>query len=678
MKLLKFIPLQLTIALTLGILTGHFFEVNPTYIAVVSVCSFVFLISIYFIDKRTLEPSLYYPIITLITFYFIGIAAITFHDDLTKKQHYTFYTKSENSAQNIILIIDAQLRPSLFHEKFVASVLQVDNLKSQGKILLNRSKNNIDQSFKIGDKILVRSQLKQVNGPKNPYQFNYKKYLEKQQIFRQVTIEKEEYLILSSKQTSLKKIAETFRKRVNHALQKVGFENDELSIINALLLGQRQEVSKELIENYTKAGAIHILAISGLHVGILLWLLTIMLKPLEYLKNGKTIKLILAIILLWSFAFIAGLSPSVVRAVTMFTAVAISLFGQRKSTIYNNLIISMFFLLLFNPMYLFNVGFQLSYFAVFFIVWLQPIISKLWKPKSKPIHYLWDVFTVSLAAQLGVLPLSLYYFHQFPGLFFITNLVIIPVLSFVLGIGLLVIFLSLLNYLPEFLAEAFQKLILLMNQFIGWVAQQEFFLLQNISFSALSMIASYILIIFSFRWIEQKSYTRFKYALLAMLLLQSVFIYEKWSASSKDELIAFNKSRYSIIGERSGQQLKLCHSLDSLSMHENLVKSYITGGKITKVSFIDSISKSALLKRNILLLDSLGVYQVKSFQPKIILLTQSPKVNLERLIRTIHPKKIIADNSNFKSFVKHWQETSVKYNIPFYYTNEEGAFILEK
>lgn len=678
MKLLKFIPLQLTLALVLGILTGYLFTFSTYTISIVLIFKFLLLGFIYFFEKNRLSLSAAYPIVTLLLFFVIGIACVSFQNDLNKKGHYTVSDFSESNSHSILLSIHSQLRSSLFHHKFNAKILQLNGQKTHGKILLNISKDSIKPKFSIGDKILVRARLIEVNAPKNPYQFNYKKYLERQHIYRQINISNQEYIVLNSKQNNPNSIAGKFRKRVNKSLEKAGFKDNELSIINALLLGQRQEISKELIENYTKAGAIHILAISGLHVGIILLLFNFILKPLDYLKNGKTIKLVAAIILLWSFAFIAGLSASVIRAVAMFTAIAISILGKRKSNVYQNLVISMFFLLLVNPMYILDVGFQLSYLAVFFIVWLHPIISSLWQPRWKIVNYFWEILTVSLAAQIGVLPLSIYYFHQFPGLFFITNLVILPVLGFTLGLGLLVIFLSLANLLPELLAIAFQKVITFMNQFIGWIAGQESFLFQNISFSVVLMITSYLFIIFSFRWIEHKSYLRFKYVLLTLLLVQSVFIYEKWTVLSKTELIIFNKSKASIVGERTGNQLSLYHSLDDLNISDNLVRSYTIGSNIKSISFTNSINKSIFFDKNILLIDSLGSYQIKSFQPKSVLLIQSPKVNLERLIETVHPKQIIADNSNFKGYVKRWQQTCNQHKIPFYYTNEIGAYVLSE
>ena len=154
--------------------------------------------------------------------------------------------------------------------------------------------------------------------------------------------------------------------------------------------------------------------------------------------------------LLWCFALIAGMSASVVRAVTMFSFVAVGLSFKRRKTILFSLISSAFLLLLVKPMFLFDVGFQLSYLAVFGIVWVQPKLANLFNCKYWFFRKVWSMCSVSIAAQMGVLPLSLYYFHQFPGLFFLSNVLIIPFLGAILMGGILVIILALSNMLPPF------------------------------------------------------------------------------------------------------------------------------------------------------------------------------------------------------------------------------------
>ena len=674
MQLLKYIPLQLTFCLVLGIFTGFFLNLNPIFVIVSLVTLLSILGIFYLLAYKFIIPSIYFTITALLSFYLIGITSITIHNDLNNKKHYTKYV-SELQPRTALIKVESILKANDYYDKYVGEVLKIEHHETQGKILLNINKDSLQNDLNVDDVLVIKTNFELINGPKNPYQFNYKFYLEKQNIYRQITTSKKEIFILDGQKTSIKGLAHKFRIRINQSLIKSGFNGDELAIINALLLGQRQEMSKEILENYTKAGAVHILAVSGLHVGIILLIITVFLKPLDYLKHGKLIKLIITLLLLWTFAFIAGLSASVVRAVTMFTALSIGLAFNRKNSLYKNLIISVFFLLLFNPYYLFEVGFQLSYLAVFFIVWLQPIIYSVWKPSFKPLDYFWQLFTVSVAAQIGVLPLSLYYFHQFPGLFFVANLLIIPVLGLILGLGIAIIFFSLINLLPKALANFYQGVIDLMNHLIAWIADQESFLFQEISFSLLLMLSIYLFIIFCFRWIENKTVNKFKYVLVTIVLIQVVFIFEEHKTSSYNELVIFNKSKASALAIKENYELRAASNLD-LSIQKETFKDYIIGSGVSKITMMDTLKNVYQVDdEKLLIVDSLGIYRINDFVPDMVLLSNSPKINLERMIDEINPNFIIADASNFKSYVLQWEKTCINKGIKFYYTAKEGAYV---
>ena len=459
--------------------------------------------------------------LSLILFFFIGISTVFVNNEKNYDNYYKSYLKDNASA---ILKVDRVLKSGNYHHKYEVEVIQVDSLKTRGKVLLNIAKDSLLKPLKVDEFIYTKSDFVEVNKPLNPHQFDYRFYLEKQVIYQQLYLDKNQYKSVDFKVFSLVGLSAKFRNAIQESLQKYHFKADELAVINALLLGQRQEISKELISDYSKAGAIHILAVSGLHVGIILWILTWLLKPIERLKKGKIIKTICIVILLWMFAFIAGLSASVVRAVTMFTFLAIGLAFQRKNVILFSLISSMFFLLIFKPMFFFDVGFQLSYLAVFGIVWIQPKLYKLYIPKFKVDKKMWEIITVSSAAQIGVLPLSLYYFHQFPGLFMLSNLIIIPVLGAVLVGGIVVIAMALLGFLPQFLASAYGYVISLMNGFINWISNQEQFLLKEISLSFVMMLVTYVIIIFGADFLIKKSAKKFIYFLVSIFLIQSVFL----------------------------------------------------------------------------------------------------------------------------------------------------------
>jgi competence protein ComEC len=572
-KILNYLPLHFIVLLIVGILTQFYFNLWSFGFINLFVLLGIGTILIFIVPQKIIRTFL-----ALSLFFFVGISAVFFNDDTNYKNYYQHALEPQSS---VILKVQKVLKPSSYNFKYEATVLQVDTSKTKGKILLNISKDSILNPLKVDELLYAKSAFETINSPLNPHQFDYKFYLAKQGIHQQVFLEKEDFKSLGFNQFSLIGIAASFRDKVQESLQKYTFKVDELAVINALLLGQRQDISKDLIEDYSKAGAIHILAVSGLHVGIILLILSSLLKPLERIKNGRILKTILIVLLLWMFAFVAGLSASVVRAVSMFTFLAIGLSFKRKNVILFSLITSMFFLLLFKPMFLFDVGFQLSYLAVFGIVWIQPKLYKVYKPRFKVDDKIWQLFTVSMAAQLGVLPLSLYYFHQFPGLFLASNLLIIPFLGAILIGGIIIIILALSGFLPQAFASIYGYIISLMNNFVNWISKQEQFLFTDISLSFIMMLITYLAIILGVHFLIKKSAKKLIYFLASLLIIQSVFLFENHQKKTKNELIVFHKSRNSIIANRVGAEVFINHDLDSLVIEKlNAVVSYKVGENV--------------------------------------------------------------------------------------------------
>ncbi len=606
-----------------------------------------------------------------------GILTVNFHNQKNFSNHYSNYLDVENdSAQQIAIRIREVLKSGNYYDKYIVDVLEINNIPTSGKSLLNVAKDSLKTPLSVDEIYISKSQFKDLIHPLNPYQFDYKNYLDKQYIYHQSFAQRNSLLKTDTQSKTLFGIADNIRRHINFKLKTYPFQPDELAIINALLLGQRQNISKEVYTNYTNAGAIHILAVSGLHIGIILLILSFVLKPIEHLKHGRSIKIILLVSILWAFAVIAGLSASVTRAVTMFSIVALAINLKRPTNIYNTLAISIFVILLFKPLFLFDVGFQLSYLAVFSIVAIDPLLYNLWKSKYWIIDKLWHTLTVTISAQFGIIPISIFYFHQFPSLFFISNLVIIPVLGIILGLGLLIIVMASINLLPNFLAEFYGNIISKMNRFIAWVSSQDYFLIKDISFNLLYVITSYILIISIVRLYIKRNYFNLRFLLISILLLQFAFILTKYNKPS-NTFIIFHKSRHSLIGHVTNNRITVAHDFDTITASANKIIKIYAVESHTKTIQKDTLKPFYVLNdKKILVIDSLGIYNLKSFKPDYVLLRQSPKINLNRVIDSLQPKQIIADGSNYKSYIEQWKIICKKKKLPFHHTNKKGAFII--
>lgn len=675
MKLLNFTIIKLTICLVIGIVLAHYLNINFNLI-LYSTIGLVSLLGVYWIFLRNKIDRLpYYGLLTYFCMIGIGMTSYNIQDEKLQIDHYS-HLKTEDS--NIIVFkIKERLKPDLYNDKYIVSLQSFNSEDASGQLLINIKRDSLKKTLSVDDVLFTSTQIQGIQKPLNPHQFDYSAYLELRQVYNQLYLKQDELLLLSDSKTSIYGFADKLRTTINEKLLKAGFKKNALSIMNALLLGQRQTIDKSIYNNYVNSGTIHILAVSGLHVGILLLILNFLFSPLLYLKYGRFLRPLVIVILLWLFAIIAGLSPSVTRAVAMFSIISIAMHLKRPTNIYNTLVISAFIILLFKPTFLFEVGFQMSYLAVLGIVSVQPIIYRLWKPKYWIIDKPWQIFTVTLAAQAGVVPISLFYFHQFPGLFFISNIVVIPFLGLILSFGLLVITLALMNMLHSSIVIAYNFIIDSLNSFIAWVAQFEDFLFRDIPFTILQVICSYFIIVGLVQVYKQRTFKWVAMSLIGVICFQSISFYNTYRGQN-DAFIVFNKSRYSLIGQKQNDKLIAHHNLDSLKQTtDNVIKNYKVGESIKRV-IIDSLqSIYQFNNKTILVIDSLGVYKGLSFRPNYILLRNSPKLNLNRVIDSLKPDQIIVDASNYKSYVKRWKVTCEHKKIPLHYTNKKGAYILE-
>ncbi|QXP77650.1 MULTISPECIES: ComEC/Rec2 family competence protein [Winogradskyella] len=676
MKLLNFTIIQLTICLVAGILAAHYFVLNFYVFLYLSIGLTVCIGFYAFLIRHKINHSALFTILTYLCIICIGITTYNLQNDKLRPRHYTHHNFN-NSVSNITFQIKERLKPDLYNDKYIVSIKTVNDKKTIGLLLINIKRDSIIKPYNVDDLFYTSTTLKTIQKPLNPYQFDYNKYLEFQQVYHQLYLNSTNILQLSNSKHTIYGHADLLRTKINSKLIEAGFKDDALSIMNALLLGQRQTIDKTIYSNYVNSGTVHILAVSGLHIGIILIILNYLFKPLLYLKYGYYIRPFILIIIMCSFAIIAGLKPSVTRAVLMFSIITIARHFERGTNIYNTLVISAFLILLFKPNFLFSVGFQMSYLAVLGIVSIQPKIYNLWRPKYKLTNKIWQIFTVTLAAQAGVVPISLFYFHQFPGLFFISNLVVIPFLGFILGLGMIIIALALLNITHHYIVVIYSFIIDCLNNFIAWVAQFESFLLRDISFTISQVIVSYLIIT---ALVQVYKYRNFKWTTISLILiigLQSICFFNHYKTQN-NAFIIFNKSRYTILGQKQNRTLNINHNLDSIQYNNNQAITYYKVGESITIINNDSLQNLYQYnKKTILVIDSLAVYKGITFQPDYILLRNSPRLNLNRASDSLKPKYIIADASNYKSYVKRWKETCRHKKIPFHQTNEKGAFILK-
>ncbi len=681
MKFLNIPFIVITISTILGILLGSSLEIKVSTTLIGLFSSICALFIIWKMVDKPFSKTYIFTVAAIISFILFGLTLTKVHHPKNYPNHYTHFIPHKN-AENSIGIqfsIKERLKPTSFYNVYIASIKRIHNKKAKGLLLIRTQRKDSSQLLDVGSTYITCTQLESTPKPLNPNQFDYSNYLSKRYIYHRATVSFDRLLQHNTTEKTSTHLAHQIRNHINTKLSSYNITSKQLSIINALLLGQRQNISQETFKQYRDAGAIHILAMSGLHIGILLYILNFLLHPLESIKKyGKTIKLIFILLFLWCFAGIAGFSPSILRAVTMFSFLAIAVQIKSEFNTYNSLFISAFILLCFNPQYLFSAGFQLSYLAVFAIVWIQPKLDKLYKPKFFIDKKIWQTFTVTIAAQLGLLPLILFYFHQFPILFFISNLIIIPFLGGVLVLGFSVILLSLVDLLPEIIVMLLAKCIDFMNNVVGWVAHQDAWILKNIPFSVNMLIVSYFALITFILMFQKLHMKRVRLALLSITAILLVLSYEKHKSSRSNELIVFHRHYMSTIGVLKNQKLKLYSSDTIFNSNLNyLIGNYLTTNKASLDSLVSLKNTYNYKKQQLLIIDQQGIYNIESMKPDVIILSNSPKINLNRMIDSLKPRQIVADGSNYTSLLDRWEKSCLQSKTPFHRTDKKGAYILK-
>ena len=678
MKIVEFPLTRITISFITGIIVAFEYKIIPKFIFLILLVVLLIFVVSYLVSKKQSANHLFFGASTYLLAFVIGLTTQTIHTDSRQENNYIHYKTIFDKTHELTVTIREKIKSSNYNNRYIVDVKKIDRSEFSGRILLNIRKDSLKLPLEIGTTLRINSNLIENGITKNPNQFDYGKYLKNKQIYAQIYTESSKIKTSSLITKNAWYYASVLRTKIIGNLEKIEFNKTELNVAAALILGQQQDISPDIIRDYQYAGAVHILSVSGLHIGFILLFVSFILKPFPNTRRGAFIKLIIIITSLASYGILAGLAPSVVRSVVMFSFVAIGMYLRRSTNIFHTLLVSMLLILLFEPSFLFDVGFQLSYISLFFILWLQPLLAQIWVPKNKITNYFWEILTVSFAAQIGAFPLSIYYFHQFPGLFFVTNLVIIPFLSLIMGLGVLVMVLAAFDYVPLFLAKGLEWSIFILNKIINAIASLEQFIIRDIPLNLTILLSLYVLIISLVLWLKKPSFNRLILALTTVIIIQITYFETHWTNQSQKEFVIFHSKKNTLITERNGENSTLFanDSLLKTASKNKVLASYLMGN-FSHLKSKEKLQNTLYFQdKKILVLDSLGVYP-KNSTPDIVVLTQSPKINLERMFQVLKPEIVVADGSNYRTYISLWKVTCLKNKIPFHATGEKGFFRLE-
>ncbi len=562
-----------------------------------------------------------------------------------------------------------------------------------GKVNLYLDKEK-SKALHYGDVLLVKGQPNRMEGPANPGEFDYRNYLVYNNIYHQQFVGTEFEVLGNSPPSNVKSLSLKLRRQCRRVVTNL-VENPEVrGIVLALVLGVKDELGPDLQMAYSAAGAMHVLAVSGLHVGIIYMLILSLFRKVGITgKRGRWVLALVSIVVLWSYAFVTGMSPSVLRAVTMFSFVAIAKATRRNTNIYNTLAASAFVLLWFNPYLIMSVGFQLSFLAVFGIVFLQPKFYGLLKFENWLLDKVWTITCVSVAAQIATGPLSVLYFHQFPSYFLISNLFIIPAAFIILLLGLGLLSFGWVPYLGIVLAWCLDQVVTITNSLVLWVEGLPGSVLDGIYFKTYETWLIYAVILFLVMLFIRKRFRYFTWALAMSLCFCLSQLVGRSKHLDSTKIDFFDVSNASVMDFVHGAHARL--EGDSAFVEDvDKTRFSIEPKRMTSYLNIDRVDDKLELQRtgldgaqlyvfnqsSILRIFDTNFLSYHSSDPlkvDFLIISHNSIRDLNQLKDVLVFKNLVLDNSNRKNLVDRLTSQAETLNLKVFSTQESGFLELK-
>lgn len=677
-----------------GILAASYFFIYIKLTLAISLLLIIVSISLHFYTRKKINRKLIQlnSFILLVLVFIGGILISFFHNQIHSPKHF-----SKTTFANAYLVRVASnpsiKTKSISLEVNVLSVIDSNKVKpSIGKAQLFIALDSASRQIRYGDELLIANNLQEILEPANPFQFDFKKYYKSKNIFHNGFIQQDGWEHTSKRSgNSLLKLGYTLQNNLQR--QFTQYFNDEKvrGIAQAIVFGYKEELDDEAMEAFSRTGTIHVLAVSGLHVGIIF----IMLSYILLLKNSKgkslAIKSVIVLLVLFMYCLITGFSPSVSRASIMFGLVLLGKVFLRQASIYNTLSFACLVLLISNPNNLFNVGFQFSFLAVFGIVYYKDGFRRLFPTSSWLGDKIITLMAVSVAAQITTFPLGLYYFHQYPNLFMFSNLIVIPCITVILYGG---IFFALFSYLSSFVGAFLAEVVSLYIRFIanavGYIQNLPFAFFENVYISFEQLICIYLFIFsLTFIWIN-----RWKAGLFIPVLFALGYIgfeLNLFSKTQKAEVISFYHSKETLLAFRSNNQVLFLGS-SGIYKDEQALKYIITpyvvseGLKNYDILPIETIKRPISHKlitgygngmvwfngKSYIILDEINAYITDTIKADYLLIGRKKSLQYVAAITSLIKSQKVVFTSNCPEFL----ENGIKYKN--FFTEKNDTYIFKE
>jgi competence protein ComEC len=673
---LLLVPFLLGITLGLNLLSGA--NVNWLLAGFV-VLSFLFMALNIFYSKLKFYKTRWIGgcLVTLILFS-LGWLTVIRYNEINNPDHF-----SKFPARYFTVQINSEPTMKNGLTRFTAEVKESVNTGKRTAVngtLLIATKDSAAAKLYYGDQLLIDAKYNPVDQPFNPAEFNYKQYLANQNVFYQAFLFPKQFVVLAADQGNpIVAYSLRLRQRLVEKLKHNMRDTDAIAVASTLILGYKADLSNEVLQAYSKTGTVHVLSVSGAHVAILYILLALALGFLDRFKHGKLIKAIIIVTIIWYYSLLSGFSPAVCRAAVMISMVIIGKTFSRYINTLNILAISAFMLLLYDPLFITDVGFQLSYLAVFGLIILQPVVYNYFQFKNKWADKLWVLCSVSLAAQVITFPLSAYYFHQFPVYFLFSNLFIIIPSAVIMQIPVV----------SKSIAYLLEKSIIFMNKTLAIIENAPFSSIGKIWLNTLEYLLLYGVIMSLFYFLYDKKTWLLKLSLACLLLLCISLSIKRIKLSQTNEIAWLNlKKHKGIIFKNGNNAVVLTDIKVNDKNFKYSVQPYLDSCQVNDVHVLDMNHDTAttiLAKKNYLIqfmhkkifLCSGQFYAnlfPQNLKPDYIYITGNPGASLTQIDNT-YKHTLVIDGSNADNLISRVEKQAGIKNINVKILKRNNSFI---
>lgn len=626
-------------------------------------------------NKQSVFTKCTFLICIDVFFFLLAINLVYNSTTAHKSNYYAKYLKNNSPNFFIATISDLPIEK----EKFIKCRLDINEIKTdsgykkvKGVLIAYFKKADNNNKLEVGTTVVFKTKLIAVDEPKNPYEFDYKRYLNNKQIYHTAFIDQGAFSVLQLP-VQLNPIWYNGLLIKQYVLQKL--KTSKLSanaygICAALLTGYDDEIDKQVVESFSHSGTLHVLSVSGLHTGLIYLVLSFLFDLVDRKRKYKLLKFLIITILLWCFALITGFSAPVLRAVIMFNLLGFGtiFFRSDSRNQINILLVSAFILLSYDPFFITDVGFLLSYFAVFGLLYFQPKLAAWWQPNNYFLNWLWQGTTVSFAATISTLPLTLFYFKQFPLWFFVCNIIVVPASFIILMLALLIVFkigfaAIVVNYITNWLIA-----------FITFFNSAKFGFIDSIDFTLNDALFLSVLIILLSIAFQTKSYKQVALSFVILISWQVFAITNSFNSKSENMFVVYQiNKKHSVLVKNT--TTSVLNELDS-SKFLYSVKPHIISFNNTSLAVKD-FNYVAKNNKNILILKKANFLPDISFHKiHYLVLANNFRLTKTHMQGFSNLKAIIIDGSNNSVTTKKNEELSRKFGIELIKTKEKGAYIL--